>query len=63
MQTSLFAIALTIIVVGVLLFLANKYIPMQEGTKKLLNAFVIIVLIVWILKVVGLWQYLFNVHV
>ena len=52
-----------LIVVGVLLWLVNRYIPMASGVKSLLNAVVVIVLIVWLLKVFGLWGYLTQFHV
>lgn len=60
---SLIAICLTVIVVGVLLWLANTYIPMAPGIKKVLNALVVIVVVVWLLKQVGLWDYVANIKI
>lgn len=54
----LIEVAVVLIVVGVLLWLVNTYIPMASGVKSLLNAVVIIVLVVWLLKVFGLWNYI-----
>jgi hypothetical protein len=59
---NLVSIVLALIAVGVLLWLVNAYIPMAEGVKKLLNAVVIIVLVVWLLKVFGMLSYLSRIH-
>ncbi|CAN5432082.1 hypothetical protein BH10BAC5_BH10BAC5_23430 [soil metagenome] len=55
-------IVLTLIVVGVVLWLIN-YIPMQSTIKRILNAVVVIFVIIWLLKVFGLWAYLTNMTV
>lgn len=47
-------IILVILVVGVLLWLINSYIPMQRTIKNILNAVVVIILVIWLLKVFGL---------
>jgi len=52
----LIEIIIVLIVVGVLLWLINTYIPMASAVKSLLNAVVVIVLIVWLLQVFGLWN-------
>lgn len=59
---SLIAIVVTLIVVGVLLWLINAYIPMDEKIKKILNVVVLIVVVLWLLQVFGLFDYLRNVH-
>jgi len=43
-------LALVIVVVGVLLWLANSYIPMDGKVKQILNAVVIIALVLWIIS-------------
>jgi hypothetical protein len=43
-----------LVIVGVILWLINSYIPMQATMKKILNAVVIIVVILWLLSVFGL---------
>ena len=50
----LLSVILTLIVVGVLLWLVNTYIPMAASIKSILNAVVIIVVVVWLLNVFGL---------
>ncbi len=48
-------VLLVIIVVGLLLWLVNRFIPMQSTIKMILNLVVVIVLIIWLLKVFGVW--------
>ena len=50
----LLQIALSLIVVGVLLWLVNTYIPMARSIKSILNAVVVIVVVVWLLNIFGL---------
>jgi len=49
----LLQVVLSLIVVGVLLWLVNSFIPMASSIKSILNAVVIIVVIVWLLNVFG----------
>lgn len=44
-----------LIVVGVVLYLINRYIPMASSIKTILNIFVVVVVCVWLLQAVGLW--------
>ena len=59
----LIEVVIVLIVVGVILWLINTYVPMASSIKSLLNAVVVIALIVWILKVFGLWAYILNLRV
>ena len=60
---SLLNVVLTLIIVGVLLWLVNAYIPMDGKIKKILNVVVVIAVILWLLKVFGLFASLNNIHV
>lgn len=44
-------LVLILIVVGVLLWLANTYIPMDANIKKIINAVVIIAVVLWLINV------------
>ncbi|MCF8056739.1 MAG: hypothetical protein K9K37_08880 [Desulfocapsa sp.] len=44
---------IVLVVVGVILWVINNYIPMQPTIKKILNVVVIIILIFWLLSVFG----------
>jgi hypothetical protein len=51
---TLIDIVLVLIVVGLILWLVNTYIPMAGGIKSLLNVVVFIVVLIWVLQVFGL---------
>jgi hypothetical protein len=59
----LLTVLAVILVVGVLLWLVNTYIPMQATIKRILNAVVVIILVIWLLKVFGVWDSLSNLTV
>jgi hypothetical protein len=48
------SLVLTLIVVGVLLWLVNTYIPMDSKIKRILNAVVVICVVVWLLYAFGI---------
>lgn len=56
-------ILVVIIVVGVLLWLINSFIPMDSKIKSILNVVVVIILIVWLLKVFGIFNSLMDIHI
>ena len=51
---TLIQLVIILVVVGVILWVINSYIPMQSTIKKILNAVVIIAVIIWLLSVFGL---------
>jgi len=51
----LLQVLLVIIVAGLLLWLVNRFIPMQGTIKFILNLVVVIVLLIWLLRVFGVW--------
>jgi len=54
---------IVLIVVGVLLWLVNRYIPMQGTIKSILNAVVVIAVVVWLLNIFGLFHSLSHIRV
>jgi hypothetical protein len=60
---SLITIVVTLIVVGVLLWLVNTYIPMDGKIKKILNIAVVVIVVLWLLNVLGVWGHLRDVRV
>jgi hypothetical protein len=48
-------IVVMLIVVGVGLYLINRYIPMASSIKNILNIVVVVVVCVWLLQAAGLW--------
>ena len=49
----LIQLVIVLVVVGVVLWLINSYIPMQATIKKILNVVVVIGVIIWLLSVFG----------
>ena len=58
----LMQIFIALIVVGVLLWLVNRFIPMAGSIKSILNALVVICVVVWLLNTFGLMHYITNFH-
>ena len=56
-------VAIVLIVVGVLLWLVNRFIPMAGSIKSILNAVVVIAVVVWLLNVFGMLHYLTDIKV
>ena len=51
-----------LVVVGVLLWLVNRFIPMQATMKSILNGVVIIGVLLWLLNAFGLFHSLPRMH-
>lgn len=56
-------ILIVLIVAGVILYLINRYIPMDSKIKSILNIVVVILIIVWLLKVFGILGSLSSIKV
>ena len=56
-------ILIVLIIVGVVLYLINNYIPMDRKIKSILNIVVVICVIIWLLQAFGLLNSLGNVKV
>ena len=57
----LMQILVALIVVGVLLWLVNSFIPMAGSIKSILNAAVVIAVVLWLLDVFGLFHSLSRI--
>ena len=55
-----------IVVVGLVLWLINRYIPMASSIKTILNVVVTVIVCVWVLQTTGLWgpvtNFRLNMH-
>ncbi len=60
---SLVSVLLVLIVVGVILWLVNSYIPMDRKIKNILNIVVVIVVVLWLLRAFGVLDSLNNVRI
>jgi hypothetical protein len=56
-------VVITLGVIGLLLWLVNRYIPMQGQIKGILNAVVVIAVVLWLLKIFGLFDSLSQFRV
>jgi len=56
-------VVVVLIVVGVLLWLVNKYIPMAGSIKTILNAVVVIAVVLWLLNAFGVLNSLSRLRV
>jgi hypothetical protein len=59
----LIQVFIALIVVGVLLWLVNRFIPMAGSIKSILNAVVVICVVLWLLDVFGLFHSLSRIRV
>jgi len=60
---SLLTIIILIVVVGVVLWLINAFIPMDAKIKKILNIVVVVFLIIFLLKALGAFAFLSGIKV
>jgi hypothetical protein len=56
-------LVMVLIVIGVLLWLVNSFIPMAGSIKSLLNAVVVIATVVWLLNATGLLHSLSRIRI
>lgn len=59
----LFQVLFTLIVIGVVLWLINQFIPMASSIKSILNAVVVIGVLGWLGNVFGLFHNMTRIHV
>jgi 1-acyl-sn-glycerol-3-phosphate acyltransferase len=59
----LISLIITLIVVGVLLWLVNNYIPMDGKIKNILNVVVVICVVIWLLYAFGVISHVNSVPV
>ena len=60
---SLIGLIITLVVVGVLLWLLNNYVPMDATIKKILNVVVVIVVVIWLLQAFGVLGSLHDLRI
>lgn len=51
----LLTVLIVLVIAGVILYLINRYVPMDAKIKTILNWVVVIILVIWLLKVFGVW--------
>jgi undecaprenyl pyrophosphate phosphatase UppP len=59
----LVTVVIYLIIVGVLLWLVNNYIPMDYKIKQIINVLVVVVVVIWLLQVLGVMGPLNRIRV
>jgi uncharacterized membrane protein YvlD (DUF360 family) len=59
----LMQLVITLVVTGILLWLVNRFIPMQSSIKSILNGVVVICVVLWIVNLFGLVGPLHHIRV
>jgi hypothetical protein len=59
----LLSLVITLVVVGVLLWLVNTYIPMDGKIKQILNVVVVIAVVIWLLYAFGILSHSGEIQV
>ncbi len=59
----LLQVVITLIAVGIVLWLVNRFIPMQSTIKSILNGVVVIAVVLWIANLYGLFNSLSRIHI
>ncbi|MHB8174407.1 MAG: Thivi_2564 family membrane protein [Nitrospirota bacterium] len=60
---SLVHLVIVLVVVGLIMWVINSYIPMQSTIKKLLNVVVVIAVIIWLLSAFGLLNSITGIRI
>jgi hypothetical protein len=56
-------VILILIVVGVLLWMIDRFIPLAASIRSILNAVVVIAVVLWLLNIFGLLHSLSSIHI
>jgi predicted membrane protein len=56
-------LVVVLIVVGVALWLINRFIPMASSIKAILNVVVVVAVGIWVLQAAGMWGNLTNYRI
>ena len=56
-------VIIILIVVGLLLWLVKKFIPMDKKIKSILNVVVVIAMVLWLLNAFGVFHSMGNIHI
>jgi hypothetical protein len=60
---SLISVLIALVVAGVVLWLINKYIPMDGKIKNILNVVVVIIVVLWLLSAFGVLGHISNIRI
>jgi hypothetical protein len=55
-------VIIILVLVGVLMWAINTYVPLTAGWKKLINIVAGVLIVLWLMAIFGVWEYLSSVH-
>ena len=56
-------VVVVLVVIGVVLWLINSFIPMASSIKSILNVVVVVAVLIWVLQAVGMWGSIRNFRI
>lgn len=59
----LLTVLIVLVVSGVLLWLINRFIPIDRKIKYILNVVIVIAVIIWLLNIFGVFQFLKDIQI
>jgi ABC-type Co2+ transport system permease subunit len=62
-EMPLSTVLITLVAAGLLLWIVNRFIPMQSQVKSILNGLVVVVLVLWIANLYGVFDHLHQFRV
>ena len=60
---SLLSLIVVLVIIGILMYLINAFIPMDASIKRILNVVVIVFLVIWLIQAFGLLGPLQNIRI
>jgi hypothetical protein len=60
----IFQVIIVFVVVGLVLWLINSYVPMQDSIKRLMNIAVVVLMVIWLIYLIfpGIWNIRVGPH-
>lgn len=55
-------VIIILVLVGILMWAINTYVPLTAGWKRLINIVAAILVALWLCAIFGIWDYLSSVH-
>jgi len=59
----LVTVIIALIVVGILLWAVNAYVPLDPKIKRIINIVVVVAVVIWLLRVFGVWGHIDDIKV
>lgn len=60
---SLLAVVITLVFIGLILWAVNKWIPLEPWIKKTINIVIAVAVVIWLLRVFGVWGYVDKIKI